>query len=279
VFHGTKPPTTEEVAQIVAIVHRRIDQLLLRRGLLDDDPDSEQTDDAQTLMQLASVSGRVALGTRAGRRPRALIEAPGSQWRPPKRCAQSGYYSLHAGVRIAARDRSALERLCRYILRPPLSHSRLSERDDGNLVLRLKTPWRNGTTAIVLSPSELLQRLAAIIPRPRVHQLTYHGVLAGNAAWRSQIVPTPPEAPARGCLHTARTRPERDRSKWRGRWIAWAQLLFRVFGVESLRCDCGAWMAVHAIVIGPPAIQRAIQTLQPKLLVRTRAPPGNAAAA
>ncbi|MBW1877472.1 MAG: transposase [Deltaproteobacteria bacterium] len=138
----------------------------------------EQTDDAQTLMQLASVSGRVALGTRAGRRPRALMGPPGSQWRPPKRCAQSGYYSLHAGVRLAARDRNALERLCRYILRPPLSHSRLSERDDGNLVLRLKTPWRNGTTAIVLSPSELLQRLAAIIPRPRVHQLTYHGVLA-----------------------------------------------------------------------------------------------------
>jgi hypothetical protein len=33
-------------------------------------------------------------------------------------------------------------------------------------VLQLKSPWRDGTTHIVMSPLELMQRLAALVPRP-----------------------------------------------------------------------------------------------------------------
>ena len=186
---------------------------------------------------------------------------------------------MHAGVRIAGQDAVARERLCRYILRPPISHARLSQRQDGKILLKLKTPWRNGTTALVLSPTELLQRLAAIIPRPRTHQITYHGVLGGNAKLRSRIVPTPPSAEQqRGCLGTKRSRPDADKPKWKVRWIPWAQLLFRVFGVEGLRCDCGGWMEVHAIVIGQPATTRALRALQPTLL-GARAPPHDRQAA
>jgi hypothetical protein len=36
----------------------------------------------------------------------------------------------------------------------------------GQVVLKLKTPWRDGTTHIVLSPLEFMQRLAALVPRP-----------------------------------------------------------------------------------------------------------------
>ena len=278
-FHATRAPTTEEIVALVAQVHARIDRLLLRLGLLVDDGELEETDDAQTLMQLASLSGRVALGERAGKRPRALIGPPRPESPLPKRCARSGWYSLHAGVRIAARDRLGRERLCRYILRPPLSHARLSQRADGQILLKLKTPWRNGTTALVLSPTGLLQRLAAIIPRPRTHQITYHGVLGGNARLRSRIVPTPPPVEAeRGCLRTERSTPQRDTPKWKVRWIPWAQLLFRSFGVEGLRCDCGAWMRVHAIVIGTPATTRALKALQPTLL-GARAPPSRPVAA
>ena len=39
----------------------------------------------------------------------------------------------------------------------------------GQAVLRLKTPWRDGTTHLVRSPLELMQRLAALVPRPRLH--------------------------------------------------------------------------------------------------------------
>ncbi len=50
---------------------------------------------------------------------------------------------LHAGVRIADRDEEGKERLLRYLLRPPLVLDRLSIREDGRVVLRLKNTWRD----------------------------------------------------------------------------------------------------------------------------------------
>ena len=41
-----------------------------------------------------------------------------------------------------------------------------------------------------MTPLEFLQRLAALVPRPRLHLIRFHGVLAPNAALRSQIVPS-----------------------------------------------------------------------------------------
>ena len=35
------------------------------------------------------------------------------------------------------------------------------------VVLKLKTPWRDGTTHLVMSPLDFMQRLAALMPRPR----------------------------------------------------------------------------------------------------------------
>ena len=52
---------------------------------------------------------------------------------------------------------------------------------DGRVVYRLRRAWRDGTSAIVLEPLAFLERLAALVPRPRAHLLTYHGVLAPAA--------------------------------------------------------------------------------------------------
>lgn len=75
--------------------------------------------------------------------------------------------SLHAEVGVPARDRRRLERLCRYVARPPLANERLEERPDGRLALRLKTRWRDGTTHILMERRELLDRLVPLIPPPR----------------------------------------------------------------------------------------------------------------
>ena len=53
---------------------------------------------------------------------------------------------LHAAVRCGADDREALEQLCRYITRPALANERVQTNAAGQVVLRLKTPWRDGTT-------------------------------------------------------------------------------------------------------------------------------------
>jgi hypothetical protein len=53
----------------------------------------------------------------------------------------------------------------------------------------LKTPWRDGTTHILMERHELLERVAPLIPPPRAHQVRYHGILAPCARGRDQVVP------------------------------------------------------------------------------------------
>ena len=44
-----------------------------------------------------------------------------------------------------------------------------------------------------MSPLEFMQRLAALVPRPRLHLIRFHGVLAPNAKLRSLVVPAGPQ--------------------------------------------------------------------------------------
>ena len=92
-------------------------------------------------------------------------------------CAQARGFSLHAGVRCGTHQRQALERLCRYITRPAIANERLKEDAAGNVVLQLKSPWRDGTTHLRMTPLEFMQRLAALVPRARLHLTRFHGVL------------------------------------------------------------------------------------------------------
>ena len=66
--------------------------------------------------------------------------------------AWSGGFSLHAGVVIADHDREALERLARYGARPAFAHDRLTWTSDGRISYKLKRPWPDGRTHLVLEP-------------------------------------------------------------------------------------------------------------------------------
>src|ERR1019366_1824275 len=97
-------------------------------------------------------------------------------------------------------DRDAVERLARYILRPPLAQNHLERLPDGRVVLHLKRTWRDGTTAVVFEVMDFLSKLIGLIPRPRVNTIRFHGVYAARARWREQVVPEPDELPeARAC--------------------------------------------------------------------------------
>ena len=71
---------------------------------------------------------------------------------------------------------------------------------DGRLAYRVRHPLGPGRTHRVLTPLELLARLAALVPPPRYPLVRYAGVLAGNSPWREWVVPRPPE-PTAGCRH------------------------------------------------------------------------------
>jgi len=196
-FHPLPPPEDAEVERLVGQVARRIARLLERRGLgsqsdpMEADPLAEEQ---PLLAQLygASVAGRIASGRRAGRRvlrvgdcidPEELPEPAG------ERCASASGVSLHANVAVPARDRQRLERLCRYVARPPVASERLSHLEDGRLLYRLKHRWRDGTTHVVFEPQELIEKLAALVPPPRFHLVRYHGILGPCASERERVVP------------------------------------------------------------------------------------------
>ena len=59
--------------------------------------------------------------------------------------------------------------MCRDITRPALADERVQTNAAGQFVLKLKTPWRDRATHLVMSPLQFMQRLAALVPRPRLH--------------------------------------------------------------------------------------------------------------
>ena len=124
--------------------------------------------------------GGAGSGRRLRRRAGALSAAPAAGRRaadaglrtactPPcaVRCALCAVRCALCAVRCAADDRPALEQLCRYITRSDLANERVQTNAARQVVLKLKTPWRDGTTHLVMSPLEFMQRLAALVPSPR----------------------------------------------------------------------------------------------------------------
>ena len=69
-----------------------------------------------------------------------------------------------------------------------MTGDRLSVDADGRVVLQVRHPWADGTTHLRFEPTAFLERLAVLVPRPRVNLLLYYGVLAPRAAWRAEVV-------------------------------------------------------------------------------------------
>ena len=179
-------------------------------------------------------------------------------------CAELDGFSLHAAVRIEAHERKRLERLCRYITRPALSDERIRVNAAGQVELELKTPWRDGTTHLVVSPLEFMQRLAALVPRPRLHLIRYHGVLAPNAKLRARVVPQGLLAHAPAATEAAGAG-ECDVETVQGRAhrIGWARLLKRVFDIDVQRCPrCGGGQVkIIAAILERAAIEKILTHL------------------
>ena len=238
-FEATPAPTLAEVAALADRIARRLTKMLHRRGLTvrgdDDAPPPEAPDPLAGCIQIA-----LGLGHRERQGPALKLasdEPPRPRHVDPPLCAIAQGVNVHAGVVVPAGDRAALERLVRYLLRPPLSLKRLSLRDDGAVVYRLQRPDRRGRTAMVMSPLEFLARLAAILPAPRLALRRQLGVFSSGCPDRRKVMPAPAE---RQSCHLAKSAPTR---------IPWAELLRRVWDLDALRCErCGGRMRPVALI-------------------------------
>ena len=264
---------------------------LRRRGFLDDEAaligECEDACSELATHQAAAVQGLIPFGQRAGQRATLFGEDPEvvSPRLGKKLCADHEGYSLHSGdvrrraVRVGTGtgSRERLERLARYVTRPPFAQDRLSVTRDGSIVYRFRKPWRNGKLAVVMDPMTFLSRLAAQVPPPRSHVLSYFGVLSAGASRRDEIVPGSArddeegqhQCPAAtGALaddnKVKRQHPER---------MLWSELVQRVFLSEILRCPCGGQRTVVAMIFKPSSIARILRHLGLPLEPQPRAPP------
>ena len=206
-----------------------------------------------------------------------------------------GGFSLDARVRIEATDRAGLERLIRYCARPPFALERLHLVDgrSGQILYVLPKPDPAGRTGLRLSALEFLDRLAALLPPPRIHRHRYHGVFAPNAPLRPLVTaraqednaavaqdlapdlplqppPTLPEkadAPVSKALAKSSTRPSK-----------WAVLLARIYEVFPLICpSCQTPLTFIAFLTDPEPIAQILahigEPTSPPLLHPARGPP------
>ncbi len=165
---------------------------LERQGLLERDtgniyltPEAVDASDEDPSNQLlgSSITYRIAVGPQQGRKVFTLQTLPDCGSGNPfvSTVGEVAGFSLHAGVVARANERAKLERLCRYVTRPPVSTKRLSMTRNGRVRYELKTPWRNGTTHVIFEPLDFISRLVALVPRPRVNLTRFHGVFAPYA--------------------------------------------------------------------------------------------------
>lgn len=224
-FRPARAPTQGDVEALLLQIHARVLRLLERRGLLEQQP-AEDPLQAESVTLSACYEGavtqRVGLGPARGR-PVLKIGEPLSDNLGSAReriarggplCANVDGFDLHGRVAVPAYQRERLEELVRYCARPPLADDRLEKCEDGHYLLRLKTPYRDGTTHLCFEPLELMERLAAQIPKPRANLVLYAGILAPHAKHRALGVryarperPTPEEHPRPRPVPSARRGP------------------------------------------------------------------------
>lgn len=181
-------------------------------------------------------------------------------------------FSLHAGVSVRAKERKDLERLIRYVARPSIALERMEFNHDGNIVYRLKKTFIDGTTHVLFSPMELMEKLAALIPRPKIHLVRYHGVLAPHAKVRSEVV---------GQMKVEGVSIEAEQNGSHEKRISWARLLKRVFDIDIAQCSsCGGKAKVIAAILESVVIRKILAHLkmrkEPPKIHSARAPPQGA---
>jgi hypothetical protein len=261
VFLEQMAPSQKEVEALGRTLARRITSLVEAQGR-----------DEVPLEDSLDVALSQALEAPLPRQTCITDETDESSEPPPHRCALIDGYSLHANVALAADDREGLLRLVRYGARQSFSQEHLSLLEDGRIRYALKRPFGPGRAhAIVLEPTALLHRLAALVPRPYLHLTRYHGLFAPNAARRHEVTPASssrhPKHRARPCVPDSVDEPKVpvvvSGNAPVPRRIPWADLLKRTFGFDLKRCPkcITGTVAVVAYITDPKIVLKILSHL------------------
>jgi len=263
-FLAARSPGAGELQALVQQMAGRIGCLLEKRGPIERDADSAwlsgEPVQAGSLDALIGhcIIWRIAVGPRAGQKVltlQTMAAQDEGEWRSG--AAQAGGFSLHAGVSIKPGQRAKLERLCRYVSRTPLAQDRLMLSGSRQVCYGFRTPWRDGTTHVVLA---------------------LHGSL------RARVTPAGRGKASKRTTSTAQGAEQAGLSRHVA--LRWARRLKRVFGIEIESCArCGSRLKIVASIEDPGVIARMLahrdraldKPQEQRVLHAARAPPGQSA--
>ena len=135
---------------------------------------------------------------------------------------------------------------------------RLSLTPTGDIKYELKKPWKNGVTHVVLSPTELIEKLCSLVPLPYLNLVRYWGVFAPNSKYRAQVIP----GLTRAQIKEKKTRENNKDPKETPNPLkksSWAKLLAKVFQIDISKCkSCGEDMRIISSIEDPMVIQKIL---------------------
>ncbi len=158
-FRELDTPSHADIAEVASRTATRIEKILRAHGRsldpeLDDGspPDLALDEPGLAACYAAAARGISVSGDRAGQPPLRLIASPEPPARPravdatdqpivdatDQPIAEVRGINIHAVQVVDGRDRRRVERLCKYITRPPVAQDRLERRADGKLEPRLQ---------------------------------------------------------------------------------------------------------------------------------------------
>lgn len=261
IFHELTP-TNDDIVRLVETLSQRILRSLKRKGYPAEEGayQEELEDETFSDIQSASVQSLIAIGERRGKKVRKIGTAGFGNFEGAilegERCATHRGFSLHGNVSCEAHEREKLEHMVRYIARPPVALDRLAMRTDGLITYRLKKKYRDGTEMLLFSPLELIEKLAAIVPKPRAHTTRYHGLFAPHSKNRKKIVLGKAITLEKNVSDAAEDSDSGERR------MTWARLLNRVFKIDVTKClYCRGEVKVVGAILERAAIEKILNHL------------------
>jgi hypothetical protein len=165
-------------------------------------------------------------------------------------------FSVFAGEPLSAEDAGQLERLARYVTRPPLAVDSIRRANHGMLEITTPPDPRTGSTVRLLDPLDWIHAVTAHIPDRGQHQVRYYGALSNRARARALR-----NGVARQNAEAQRAKGEASEFS-KERRASWARLLRKIFEVDPLLCPCGAEMKIISVITDSRLVDRILRHLQ-----------------
>jgi len=248
-FFNVPTLTDDDTENILKAITTKVLKYLRRKNYLSPAGELNQNPDVDDLFRdhdslqaatASSIRGKIAFGPNAGRYVTKIGSGFGYGEETPlikgSRCCSLNGFSLHANTSINSLQRDRLYKLIEYIARGPVSNKRLEITKAGLVKLELKTPWSNGTTHLLFSKEEFLEKLTALIPPPRTHLVKWSGIFRSNSPVRSKIVLKPEVKKGFQFRDDCNSNSE-NQNKPRQKNHAWSAMLARVFKIDVTHCS------------------------------------------